>query len=325
MSWWSSALSSMGGSFSLDDATLGWANNQSNRSLNKAINKTNLKLQKQYDLWTQEQDKAYEQWYQDYLYSLQNNEYYKLAQKYATNTAKWAVQGLKAAGLNPILAAQNPNMSSNLGDASPSGSGHSVGGSPAISSVAPNRNGMQVRLNQQADALTQQQKAATAKDLADVETVNGSRPAVLQGLHANNAKTLAESDLLQAQAAEIRVRTQNEAKNEGLNGVFGATANFTHKIHDVLTEQVDGVSNKPSSAKDSSSPPSPSVSPRTDLDAEIDRLIEELKEERNPSEIQAKQRALTDAMRDRNRERILREREEELERRRKFRANLRRH
>lgn len=323
MSWWSSALSSMGGSFSLDDATLGWANNQSNRSLNKAINKTNLKLQKQYDLWTQEQDKAYEKWYQDYMYSLQNNEYYKLAQKYATNTAKWAVQGLKAAGLNPILAAQNPNMSSNLGDARPSGSGHSVGGSPSLGSVGASRSGMQLRLNQQADAVTQQQKAVTAKEQADTRTTNESRPAVLQGLNANNAKTLAESDLISAQAEEVRVRTKNEAKNEGLGGVFGATANVTHKIYDALSEQLEGVSNKPSSAKDSV--PSPSQSPRTDLDAEIDRLVESLKEERNPSEITRQQRALSDAMRDRNRENILRRREEEHERRRQFQRNLRSH
>lgn len=97
-----------------------WIGNSSKESLNKNITKTNLKYQKEYDLWTQEQDKAYNQWWQNYLYDLQNNEYYKLSQKYATNTAKWAVDGLRRAGLNPILAAQNPNMSSNLGDARPS-------------------------------------------------------------------------------------------------------------------------------------------------------------------------------------------------------------
>lgn len=97
-----------------------WMGNTSKESLNKNITKTNLKYQKEYDLWTQEQDKAYNKWWQEYLYSLQNNQYYKLSEKYATNTAKWAVKGLRAAGLNPILAAQNPNMSSNLGDARPS-------------------------------------------------------------------------------------------------------------------------------------------------------------------------------------------------------------
>lgn len=52
------------------------------------------------------------------------------------NTAKWAVDGLKAAGLNPILAAQNPNMSSNLGNASPSTTAVSSGKNSGVRGAA---------------------------------------------------------------------------------------------------------------------------------------------------------------------------------------------
>lgn len=125
---WGSFLSSVGsavgaGGLSLiTDITGGWSNNSAKESLNKNITKTNLKYQKQYDLWTQEQDKAYEKWYQNFIYDLQNNEYYDLAHNYGVNTAKWAVEGLKNAGLNPILASIDGNLSSNLGNAQPAAS-----------------------------------------------------------------------------------------------------------------------------------------------------------------------------------------------------------
>ena len=121
------ALASAVGGAALDgsakagtSALTSWLGNTAKESLNKNVTRTNLKFQKEYDLWTQEQDKKYNQWWQGYLYDLQNNEYYNLSKKYATNTAKWAVDGLRNAGLNPILAAGNYNMSSNLGNAGPS-------------------------------------------------------------------------------------------------------------------------------------------------------------------------------------------------------------
>lgn len=124
MGWLSSvgsALSS-GGLNIIGDVSGGWSTNSSKESLNKNVTKTNLKYQKQYDLWTQQQDKSYEKWYQNFIYDLQNEEYYNLAKKYATNSAKWAVQGLKDAGLNPILAAIDGNLSSSMGNAQPASS-----------------------------------------------------------------------------------------------------------------------------------------------------------------------------------------------------------
>lgn len=170
-------LASAVGSYFLDgaakgatSAASGWMGNTSRESLNKNITKSNFKIQKKYDLWTQEQDKAYNKWWQEYLYDLQNNQYYDLSKKYATNTAKWAVEGLKNAGLNPILAAGNYNMSSNLGNASPMttpsastarGSIHS----PSVSSAGP-------AASVNAAALSQIQNTSAQTERAKAETDN---------------------------------------------------------------------------------------------------------------------------------------------------------
>lgn len=172
-------LASAVGSYFLDgaakgatSAAAGWMGNTSRESLNKNITKSNFKIQKKYDLWTQEQDKAYNKWWQEYLYQLQNNQYYDLSKKYATNTAKWAVEGLKNAGLNPILAAGNYNMSSNLGNASPMttpsastarGSIHS----PSVSSAGP-----AASVNAAALSQIQNTSAQTARAKAETDNIN---------------------------------------------------------------------------------------------------------------------------------------------------------
>lgn len=147
-----------------------WIGNTSKESLNKNITKTNLKYQKEYDLWTQAQDKAYNKWWQEYLYGLQNNQYYKLSQKYATNTAKWAVNGLRAAGLNPILAAQNPNMSSNLGDARPSMSPVSSTAKGAVRGASVSAGGSSAPVN--LAALSQIQATSKNVERTDAEIDN---------------------------------------------------------------------------------------------------------------------------------------------------------
>lgn len=181
--------------FNGNTAAQGWINNSARESLNKNITKTNLKLQKQYDLWTQQQDMAYEKWYQRYMYNLQANEYYDLAQRYGTNTASWAVEGLKKAGLNPILAGIDSNLSSSLGNASPaSSSGRSS--SHGVNGSAP--------------------------------SVSGSNPlklTMLQDLQ-NSAK---QGELIDAQTKLANTQADNAGKNEGLSGAFGAVANLLNQ------------------------------------------------------------------------------------------------
>ena len=169
-----------------------WGTNSARESLNKNIGKTNLKLQKEYDLWTMQQDAAYERWYQDLMYKLQANEYYDLARKYGENTASWAVEGLKKAGLNPVLAAIDGNLSSSLGNAGPQGSAgrHAKGSIPSASAPGAPSIG-QVRLSAMQDL-------------------------------ANSAK---QGALMDAQKANIDADTKNKQANEGLSGSFAAVAN----------------------------------------------------------------------------------------------------
>lgn len=161
----------LGGASNAGSSALGsWLGNTSRESLNKNITKSNFKIQKKYDEWTQEQDKAYNKWWQNYLYDLQNNEYYELSKKYATNTAKWAVDGLKNAGLNPILAAGNYNMSSNLGNASPSSNPSASTGKGSVRGPAVSSGGSAGPVNLAAMS----QIAATAKnnERTEAETDN---------------------------------------------------------------------------------------------------------------------------------------------------------
>jgi hypothetical protein len=161
----------LSGSSNAGSSALGsWLGNTSRESLNKNITKTNFKIQKKYDEWTQEQDKAYNKWWQNYLYGLQNNEYYELSKKYATNTAKWAVDGLKNAGLNPILAAGNYNMSSNLGNASPASNPSASTGKGSVRGPAVSSGGSAGPVNLAAMS----QIAATAKnnERTEAETDN---------------------------------------------------------------------------------------------------------------------------------------------------------
>lgn len=147
-----------------------WLGNTAKESLNKNISKTNFKIQKKYDLWTQEQDKAYNKWWQEYLYQLQSNQYYDLSKKYATNTAKWAVEGLKNAGLNPILAAGNYNMSSNLGNAGPSLSPSASTGKGAVRGAAVSGGGSAGPVN--LAALSQIEATAKGNERTEAETDN---------------------------------------------------------------------------------------------------------------------------------------------------------
>lgn len=193
-----------------------WATNTARESLNKNITKTNLKTQKAYDLWTQQQDMRYnkdwEQWYQNYMYGLQNNEYYNLARRYGENTATWAVNGLRKAGLNPILAAIDGNLSSNLGNASPQSSpsgrhskGSLGGGSaPSIPSASPVR-------------------ASMIQDL-----INSAKQGELMDSQKNVQS--AQANNLNAQAELANAQTANAKANEGMTGAIGAVFNLANRL-----------------------------------------------------------------------------------------------
>lgn len=66
-------------------------------------------------------DKEYNEWYKQLEYDW--------SKRYAENSSKWQVEGLKAAGLNPLLAASNGNFASTYGNSSPVTAKRSSGGS----------------------------------------------------------------------------------------------------------------------------------------------------------------------------------------------------
>lgn len=68
------------------------------------------------------------QWQKNLDYTYDSSHYYDLARRYAENSSKWQVTGLRNAGLNPILAATDGNFASTYGQGASSGSmGHASG------------------------------------------------------------------------------------------------------------------------------------------------------------------------------------------------------
>lgn len=241
----SSAFS--GGMNLLGDVAGSWATNSAKESLNKNITETNYKIQKKYDLWTQEQDKLYEQWWQKYLYDLQNNEYYNLSKKYAQNTASWAVEGLKKAGLNPILAGIDSNLSSSLGDANPQSSGHTVGSKSVRGASVSGGHNLSSGLN-----LAQSMQSFSAANLADKDVENRTLdnsikrqtlPAVVESsrlspaqISANTAKSLTEAKYIDAQSEKVKAET-DLVREKIKYGGNPSTGGLLHRGFEHLNEQ----------------------------------------------------------------------------------------
>lgn len=184
------------------NALTAWSTNSARESLNKNIMTTNIKKQLNYERKSMQLDAAYEKWYQDMMYKLQANEYFDLAQRYGINTASWAVEGLKKAGLNPILAALDSNLSSSLGSASPQSSGGRRGGGSVHGSAPSSPSASDIRLSAMQDLIN------SGKQQSQIE---------------------AQTGLLESQKRYTDIQANNALKNEGLGGTFGAVANVLHQ------------------------------------------------------------------------------------------------
>lgn len=232
---WGSILSAVGsaalsgGSGLVSDVSGGWAGNSAKESLNKNITKTNLKYQKQYDLWTQEQDKAYEKWYQQYMYNLQSNEYYQLARSYAENTASWAVNGLKKAGLNPVLASIDSNLSSNLGNAQPAASsGSHSGKSVHGANVSTGGRGQGVNLA----ALSQIENSAKQMDINKEQS------------KADLEVKEAQAENLRADAASKSVGSSEWGKNLASVGMLLDSVGLKKPLKELASKATDWMINQ---------------------------------------------------------------------------------
>lgn len=224
-----SSIGSMGSS-SMADFIGGWNGNSAKESYNKNVGRTNLNLQAAYDQFSMGLAKDYDQW----LYSLADRQYFDLARKYGENTAKWAVQGLRNAGINPILAVQNGSYGSEVPQLEPSGT-FKGGGSVKTSGATPTHHAPDLT----ALAQVKNANSNTAKADAETKTVDQTRSPTVANVNANNAKTVAEADLIQAQAERTRVDTENLRKNEGVNNPSAAAYNLSKKFGSAIKSFVE--------------------------------------------------------------------------------------
>lgn len=121
---------------------------------------------------------------------------YRYAQQYAENSAKWNTTGLKAANLNPILAATDGNFRSTFG--SPSSGGLSASGSSA--------------------------RGSQAHDAAQSALA-------LENSARQNEMLASQIDQIKAQTKLLEVQTRNAYQTEGLHGTPAAVATALHKLN----------------------------------------------------------------------------------------------
>jgi len=128
----------------------------------------------------------------DYEYTRKrDDDLFDLTRRYLGNTAKWQVDGLKAAGLNPILAFSNLGASTGLGAGSAP--------SPSLGSVSPYKNNVN---------LSESMRTLSAIDL------NESTAKQIQSQTALNRSTVNYQDVQSAKiASEIESQQiQNKAR-----------------------------------------------------------------------------------------------------------------
>lgn len=173
-------------------------------------------------------DQAYNEWYKQLEYDW--------SQRYAENSAKWNVTGLKAAGLNPLLAASNGNFASTYGSSSPvtasrSGGGSALGrsadmhGERDVGTTLANVGGTVMRA---ALADSEMTKAESSADIAEHTTeaqINSARAQSVLNAEKINTERLTQNKLAQ-ETAESSARTQHQAlENEKMvrEGGFSST------------------------------------------------------------------------------------------------------
>lgn len=226
---------------------------------------------------------------------------YNMAQRYAENSAKWAVSGLRNAGLNPILAAGNHGqtfgspsngVSSSLGSKGSSIGGASVSaprmGMPSFSDVVKTVADTDVAKSTAVNNRLQGEVLASTRDKIDSER---------EQINANTARTLAETDAivkrLDIDNRRLRVdqqRADNDSLSYGFRNGFpqfniGAGL-FRRFIGLVADPQVVNPSPERDTSRDNQNSAKNPQSPLTihhleDLDSAIDKAIQDTKRYRD--------------------------------------------
>lgn len=165
-------------------------------------------------------------------YQYQSEQQYNWARRYAENSSKWQVQGLRNANLNPILAATDGNFRGTFGEPVSMGSHGGHGGGSSGSVRSPKVDGSIGNLGSSmiegakggAQVSNIEQNTQTLKTQSDLNS-------------ANTAKANADTNLMKAQQAKTLVETGNAAKNGGYTS-FGSQLMNTAKqcLTDIFSE-----------------------------------------------------------------------------------------
>lgn len=188
----------------------------------------------------------------NYQYSkLYNQQNYALAQRYAENSAKWAVTGLRNANLNPVLAAGG-GFNANMGQA-----GVSADTGIATPSLNSNPAGADVISALRGLASTKQTESS-AKQMDSQAELNEKSESLVE---ANAAKSAAEADSIKVKTDAEALNTLQNVLRQGdkswLGTLFKTTAGETPVAKSAL-DSIDRIvthlgSRFGSSAKDTSS------------------------------------------------------------------------
>lgn len=158
-------------------------------------------------------DQYYNEWYKQLEYDW--------SQRYAENSAKWNVTGLKAAGLNPLLAASNGNFASTYGRSSPvtasrSGGGSALGrsadmhGERDVGTTLANVGGTVMRAALADSEMTKAESSAEVAENSVEAQINSARAQSVLDSEKINTERLTQQKLAQ-ETAESSARTQHQA------------------------------------------------------------------------------------------------------------------
>lgn len=133
---------------------------------------------------------------------------YALARRYSENSASWAMEGLRRAGLNPILAAGN-GFNASLGF---------QGQSPSGGSSVPHSSGNSFDIKSDADILGALQKAGSL----DVQASTAYKLQADSDLaHAQSNVAQANADNIKAQTLGTYIKAINDARTGGVSSIGG--------------------------------------------------------------------------------------------------------
>lgn len=180
-------------------------------------------------------------------YEYDSNQYYNLSRRYAENSAKWQMQGLKNAGINPMLAAINGNIGT-FGPGSSSGSMPSVSGTSGNSDVAGNLSSILGSSNSKANSTTTNALRDSLVSSAKSDAQN--KEAQIDVTKATARQIDAQTDNMRANTALTAQRTINEERNQGFDSPYGNVQNFLRTTRDFFSNRYNNDSNSKDVKKD---------------------------------------------------------------------------